>query len=101
MNEQVYLQLKTILKNYHFDETANFYHLYKYARLQGFKHFYFREFVYFAKQLGVCSKMQRSGDTVQRVLVYNAKNDKYLSRVFPKLDICATCNGSGYVEITL
>lgn len=101
MNQSLYLQLKKILANYTFDDQANFYKLFKFARLAGLHGLSFRQFSSHAKAMGVSSSVQRVDGVVQRSLSYDAKADEYIKVVFPTFETCQTCKGSGMVEIKL
>lgn len=100
MNKELYLKLKTIFESYDFDNEANFYALYKYAR-KAQLNFYFKQFCEYARDMGVMSIVTRHGSTVKRTLIYNRKADKYIKTVFPEFETCPNCQGSGIVQISL
>lgn len=101
MNQDIYKQLKTILSTYQFDNTSTFYSLFKFAKQQGLKEFSFKVFVKHARNMGVGSEVRRTSEGVERVLDYDPKADTYIKGLFPVLDTCPNCKGTGLVKIEL
>lgn len=100
MTQDLYIQLKTVFKHYDFDDQANFYKLFRFAKRAGVRGLSFKQFAQHAKNMGVYSQVQRRDQSVARVLKYDAKADTYIKKVFPKFEDCPTCKGVGLVEIT-
>lgn len=96
-----YILLKSILKKYNFDDQANMYKLFKFAKQSGLKYFTFHRFTTYVKSMGVKSVVKREGDQVKRSLIYIAGDDIYLKHVFPEFDRCPTCKGKGIIQINL
>lgn len=104
MNQDLYIKLKRSLTNFDFDKPSIFIELYNKSRKTGHG-LRFREYVSYAKKMGVSSGVSRvviNGETgVMRSLSYDPKADQYIKGLFPVLDTCPNCNGSGLVEIKL
>ena len=100
MNQNLYTQIRTILEKYEFNDDANFYKLFKFAKHSGLRDVSFHTFTKHAKAMGVSSSVSRINNVPTRSLKYDPKADKYLKTVFPKYETCPNCKGSGVVRIT-
>lgn len=99
MTQDLYTQLKAIFDTFQFTTEANFYTLYKHAKQMGLRGLSFHKFTNHAKQMGVLSSVRRVDSGVERVLSYDIKADKYRKMVFPQLEVCPHCQGSGLIDI--
>jgi hypothetical protein len=101
MDQPLYIQLKQILVSYEFNDQANFYQLFKFAKRAGLRTISFKLFCEYAKNMGVLSVVGRVDGVVKRQLLYDPHSDNYIKGLFPILDTCPNCKGSGIVEIKL
>jgi hypothetical protein len=101
MNKELYIKLKTIFKHYKFDDEANFFRLFKFAKHAGLRGVSFHQFSKHAQAMGVKSIVRRVDGVVKRSLIYDTKADEYLKAVFPEFETCPTCKGKGIVQINL
>lgn len=101
MDKSLYINLKKILKSYNFDKDANFYKLFRHAKRMGLRDLSFKQFTKHIKDMGVFSEVVRVEGAVLRRLVYDAKNDKYLKKVFPEFETCPNCKGVGVVRVSI
>lgn len=102
MTQDLYIKYKNALSKYDFDKSnSSFFDLYNNSKKYFGFWIPFRQFTSVVKNMGVASQVKRGNGGVKRGLVYNAKADKYLLKLFPVLDTCPNCKGKGIIEIDL
>lgn len=99
--KEQYMLLKKIFKQYQFNDDANFYKLFKFAKQNGLRYFTFQKFSLYAQNMGVKSIVKREGEKVKRFLIYIPGDDIFLKFVFPEFNRCPTCKGKGVIQINL
>lgn len=102
MDQKLYYKLKKALTKYDFDQPrTSFGDLHKQSKKYLGHYMSFKEFVGHMKTMGVNSRVRRLEPGISRGLVYDPKADQYLLNVFPVLDRCPACKGTGVVQIDL